>query len=157
MFEILKSDDGKLTLDGAEVNYRLDALSEGMYTLWIDNVPYTISHRMLETEDYKREIRVNGLRMELTIEDERDVLLRKFDSSKATKLQSAVIKAPMPGKIARILVAEGELIEEGQGVVILEAMKMENELKSPAAGIVKRIHAEANKAVEKNTVLIEID
>lgn len=156
-FQILKSEDGALSINGKEIDYQLDVLSDGMYTLWFGPVSYTITHRSSEAEDVQRELCVNGRTINLTIEDERDALLHKFQSSTATRLQSAAIKAPMPGKISKILVSEGELIEEGQGVLILEAMKMENELKSPTSGIVKKVHIHELAAVEKNTLLLEIE
>jgi biotin carboxyl carrier protein len=65
------------------------------------------------------------------------------------------VRAPMPGLIVRVEVAEGESVSAGQGVVIIEAMKMENELKSDAAGVVKKILVQQGQAVEKGTVLIE--
>jgi glutaconyl-CoA/methylmalonyl-CoA decarboxylase subunit gamma len=67
-----------------------------------------------------------------------------------------MLRSPMPGRIARILVNEGELIEAGQGVLILEAMKMENEIKAPSTGIVKSVRVNEGDAVEKNALLIEI-
>jgi biotin carboxyl carrier protein len=156
-FQILKSDDGSISVDGKEIDYQLDFISDGQYTLWFGPVSYTISQRSSDAEEIQREICVNGRTIMLTVEDERDALLHKFQSSSATRLQSAAIKAPMPGKISKILVSEGELIEEGQGVLILEAMKMENEIKSPASGIVKKVHILELAAVEKNTLLLEIE
>jgi pyruvate carboxylase subunit B len=82
--------------------------------------------------------------------------MRAYQSDKTTQLHSALVRSPMPGKITRIMVSQGELIEAGQGVVILEAMKMENEIKAPSAGIVKAIRIQEADAVEKNAILIEI-
>jgi biotin carboxyl carrier protein len=63
------------------------------------------------------------------------------------------IDAPMPGKVVRVLVKEGDAVEEGQGLVVVEAMKMENELKSPKAGVVKELHAQEGQPVEAGTKL----
>jgi biotin carboxyl carrier protein len=63
----------------------------------------------------------------------------------------------MPGLIVKVVVQEGQAIEAGQTVVILESMKMQNELKAPITGTVGRVHIEASQTVDKNTLLLEID
>ncbi|MBL8996007.1 MAG: acetyl-CoA carboxylase biotin carboxyl carrier protein subunit [Gemmatimonadetes bacterium] len=63
----------------------------------------------------------------------------------------------MPGLIVRVEVAVGDRVVAGQGVVVMEAMKMENELRAPAAGVVRAVHVEAGAAVEKGTALVEFD
>jgi pyruvate carboxylase subunit B len=67
-----------------------------------------------------------------------------------------VVRAPMPGMILRVEVSEGEPVARGSGLVVLEAMKMENEIRAPVAGIVTRIHAVAGRAVEKGAPLVEV-
>jgi pyruvate carboxylase subunit B len=62
----------------------------------------------------------------------------------------------MPGRVVRVEVRTGDLVRQGQGVVVLEAMKMENELAAPIAGRVTAVHAEAGAAVTKGTVLVEV-
>jgi biotin carboxyl carrier protein len=63
------------------------------------------------------------------------------------------IDAPMPGKVVRVLVREGDSVHEGQGLVVVEAMKMENELRSPKAGVVKELHAQEGQPVEAGAKL----
>jgi len=63
------------------------------------------------------------------------------------------IDAPMPGKVVRVLVKQGDSVEEGQGLVVVEAMKMENELKSPKAGVVRELHAQEGQPVEAGAKL----
>ena len=63
------------------------------------------------------------------------------------------IDAPMPGKIVRVLVKEGDTVTEGQGLVVVEAMKMENELESPKAGVVRELHAQEGQPVEAGAKL----
>jgi biotin carboxyl carrier protein len=67
------------------------------------------------------------------------------------------IKAPMPGKVVRIVAVEGTQVEAGQGVIVIEAMKMQNELKSPKAGMVKKIHAAEGATVNAGDALAEIE
>jgi biotin carboxyl carrier protein len=59
----------------------------------------------------------------------------------------------MPGKVVRVLVKQGEQVQEGQGLVVVEAMKMENELKSPKVGVVAELHAQEGQAVEAGAKL----
>jgi biotin carboxyl carrier protein len=63
------------------------------------------------------------------------------------------IDAPMPGKVVRVLVKQGDSVTEGQGLVVVEAMKMENELKSPKAGVVHELHAQEGQPVEAGAKL----
>jgi biotin carboxyl carrier protein len=70
---------------------------------------------------------------------------------------SAQIVAPMPGKVVRVLVQAGAQVEAGDGLVIVEAMKMQNEIKSPRAGTVAAIHAEAGATVNAGDVLVIVE
>jgi biotin carboxyl carrier protein len=77
--------------------------------------------------------------------------------AKAAAVSAGAVIAIMPGKIIRVMVAQGEEIAEGQVVCILEAMKMENELKAPKRGRVKALYAQPGQNVEKGAVLAEIE
>jgi biotin carboxyl carrier protein len=68
-----------------------------------------------------------------------------------------VIKAPMPGRVARVLVAAGDRVQPRQGVVVVEAMKMENELRAAKAGVVSQVRVEAGASVEAGAVLVVIE
>ena len=83
----------------------------------------------------------------LEILDERRLRMRRA-GGKFTLEGPQRIDAPMPGKVTRVLVKAGDQVEEGQGLVVVEAMKMENELKSPKAGVVSELHAQEGQAVE---------
>jgi biotin carboxyl carrier protein len=67
------------------------------------------------------------------------------------------IKAPMPGKVIKVSVAEGQKVRKNQSLVIVEAMKMENEIRSAADGVVKRIHVSAGELVDSEKTLIELE
>ena len=67
------------------------------------------------------------------------------------------VKAPMPGRLVRILVTEGQEVRAGDGLVVVEAMKMENELRSPRAGRIARIHAQERQAVETGALLVTVE
>jgi biotin carboxyl carrier protein len=68
-----------------------------------------------------------------------------------------LVKAPMPGRVVRVLVAVGQAVERGAPLVIVEAMKMENELLAPAPGVVRAVHVGEGVAVEAGQALVELD
>ena len=108
--------------------------SRGSYTLWLD-----------------------GYRFEVEAVDERTRAIRELSGANAGPVGPAPLKAPMPGLIVRVNVAVGDVVSAGQGLVVMEAMKMENELRAIAAGRVKSIAARPGTAVEKGTLLIELE
>jgi biotin carboxyl carrier protein len=67
-----------------------------------------------------------------------------------------VVKSPMPGRVVKVLVAKGDAVEVGQGLLVLEAMKMENEVKAKVAGTVADVHVVAGAAVEGNAKLVTL-
>ncbi len=69
---------------------------------------------------------------------------------------SGTVRAPMPGRIVKVLVEAGVSVERGTGVVVVEAMKMENELSAPISGVVERVHVKAGDRVERGAPLIEV-
>jgi biotin carboxyl carrier protein len=69
----------------------------------------------------------------------------------------AAVRAPMPGRVVRVLVAVGDRVTAGQGLVVVEAMKMENELRSPKDGVVKDVTAQTGTAVDAGAVLVVVE
>jgi biotin carboxyl carrier protein len=97
---------------------------------------------------------VNGHRFETEIDDPR--AWRRTGGSAGAHGRAA-ITAPMPGKVVRILAAQGEEVEAGQGIVVVEAMKMQNEMKAPRAGRVVAIAVRENDSVNAGAVLATIE
>jgi pyruvate carboxylase subunit B len=147
------AEDGTISINGQLMDVVRFYAGE-MHHLRIGARSFDVSSLRPENGGYH--LLLNGMSLSIEVEDERAALLKAFGGEKATKIHASILRSPMPGKITRVLVSEGELIEAGQGVLILEAMKMENEIKAPAAGIVKTIRVSESDAVEKNAVLIEI-
>jgi len=98
---------------------------------------------------------VGGDRWEAEVVDERTRHIRSLTVGAARQRGPAILRAPMPGLVVRILVEAGQEVAAGAGLVVLEAMKMENELKAPAAGTVGAVRAQPGEAVEKGQVLVE--
>lgn len=97
---------------------------------------------------------LNGKRVKATLTTSMDRLLKEMgiDTQAVRKVKD--LKAPMPGLIREIKVKEGDAIQAGDAVLILEAMKMENILKAPAPAVVKSIKVQSGDKVEKNTILV---
>jgi biotin carboxyl carrier protein len=97
------------------------------------------------------DVEVGGVRRSVGVVDPRRKALRLAAGS-----AQGAIKTTMPGRVVRVLVAEGDRVTAGQPVVVVEAMKMENELKAPKAGVVKKVTATAGALVEAGTVLVDV-
>ena len=98
------------------------------------------------------EVEVVGIRHELDVMDPRKKALRMADGAGQN-----VVKTQMPGRIVRILVAAGDVVDEGDSLIVVEAMKMENELKATAAGTVSKICVSEGEQVQARTTLIELE
>jgi pyruvate carboxylase subunit B len=108
--------------------------TRGRYTIWVD-----------------------GFRHEVDALDERMRAIRELAGATAGPVGPAPLVAPMPGMIVRVNVQVGDRVQPGQGLVVMEAMKMENELRAQAPATVKAILAQAGTAVEKGALLIELE
>lgn len=102
-------------------------------------------------------IKVNNRTYMLQLHDRFDELLKSLGMEAVGEKKLRDIKAPMPGMVLNILVKTGDVVEKDTPLLILEAMKMENVIKSPTSAIVKKVTAVKGVAVEKNAVLIEFE
>lgn len=102
-------------------------------------------------------LKVNGTIYHVQIKDKYDELLKQLGFENAQAGKVAELKAPMPGLVLKILVEQDQVVSKGENLLILEAMKMENMIKSPADGIIKRLLVTTGDKIEKNTVLIEFN
>jgi len=139
-------------VDGQETP--LDAVStqDGVLSILLDGKSYEIKQENTGT-DFN--IVVGGLRFPTQIRDPRSLRSRRSADSGTEGVKKIV--APMPGKVVRILAQPGTAVEHGQGVIVIEAMKMQNELKSPKKGIVKKLTVHEGAAVEAGQSLAEVE
>lgn len=98
----------------------------------------------------------SGERVEAEVVDERTWQIQALTAQRPGAPSGGVVKAPMPGLVVRIEVAEGQRVDVGAGLVVVEAMKMENELRAPYAGVVTRVHVAVGEAVEKGALLVTL-
>lgn len=103
------------------------------------------------------DLHVDGWAVTADVIDERTRAIRAMTGRAAGPQGPKPVRAPMPGLIVRLEVAPGDAVAAGQGVAVMEAMKMENELRAEAAGVVSRILVEPGQAVEKGSILVEFE
>jgi len=131
----------------------------GRYNLIIENKSYEIFARRIEKPDsgsgQTYEIEIEGQCFEVYVEDEREKALVGAVKS-AHETGSAMIRAPMPGMVLGIPQKVGSAVARGQTVIVLEAMKMENDLASPIAGTIEDIRVSKGQAVNQGDVLVVI-
>jgi pyruvate carboxylase subunit B len=97
----------------------------------------------------------SGVRHDVRVVDERTRHIEGLTGRGQSRGGPGTLNAPMPGMVVRVLAAAGQVVEAGQGLVVLEAMKMENELRAPAAGVVQSVAVTAGQTVEKGQLLME--
>ena len=116
------------------------------------------SHRVLvlkeDRENKTVRLRIGAHTYTVKLEDEQHHLMHELGLDKSVGTALKDIKAPMPGLVLKMLVKEGDAVKKNDPVLILEAMKMENVIKSPGDGTVKKIHAQEKTAVEKGQLLV---
>ena len=125
----------------------------GTYILW-KNRKYPVE--IVRSSQNKYEILFNDISYTFTVETPFSLKRKKVIDSKRGKIEKETIKAPMPGKIIDVLVREGTAVLRGEPLVILEAMKMQNEIVSPVNGTIVIVLAKSNSNVMKDDVLLEI-
>jgi biotin carboxyl carrier protein len=103
------------------------------------------------------ELMLGGRRMSAEVVDERTRTIRAMTAHTAGPQGPKPLRAPMPGLVVRLEVAPGDAVKPGQGLVIIEAMKMENELKAVAGGVVASVLVQPGQAVDKGAVLVEFE
>ena len=154
---VVELDGERLTIDGREVasahlrslpgtpirHLVLDGASHALAVEPSGRGQWAVGHR--------------GVHFEAEVVDERTRHIRSLTGGGQKAAGAGSLKAPMPGLVVRVAVEEGGRVEAGAPVVVLEAMKMENELRAPAAAVVKGIKVKAGQAVEKGQVLVEFE
>ncbi len=140
------------SVDGSEKQVQISEHSQSDVTLLIDG---RVMDWVVSTPAPELSVAGGGQRMEARVESARARALEGMRHGGA-KSDDGQVRSPMPGKVVKLLVAEGDEVAEGAPVVVVEAMKMENELTSPKAGTVSKIHVAEGDTVEGAAPLLTI-
>ena len=146
---------GEVVVDGVPhaVDLRpIDGTS--LFSLIIDNQSHELLVERLEGMYY---VYLQGNRLPVDVGDARLKALIAMSQKTGVDSGGAIVTAPMPGLVVKVLVEPGAVVSEGDGLVLLEAMKMENEIRSPCDGVVRTVSATAGSAVNLGDVLVLVD
>ena len=144
-------------IKGKKAETDLIKTGNNSFHLILNGNSYRINTSGFSTDEKKGSITVNGNRYDLTIGDKYDQLLKDLGIEQAGGKKAEPIKSPMPGLVLKVNVSAGDEVKEGDQIIILEAMKMENVIKAPADAKVKAVKVNQNDSVEKGHVLIEFE
>jgi biotin carboxyl carrier protein len=148
-------DDKHVSVDGKIYEVDFESVSgQPVYSLIVDGR----SHEgyIYQGEDNNWQVLLRGRLYPVTVEDEREKRLRAAAGAGVAETGEFHLRAPMPGLVVAIPVAEGEPIKKGQVILILESMKMQNEIKAPRDGIIGRIRVKAGESVELKQTLLSV-
>lgn len=153
-FDIEINEDGRILVNGEEraIDFREMRTGE-LYSVLLDHQSF---EAVVEERDDLYHVLMSGDLYEVKVTDERSRRLASAFMSFGDAGGEASIRAPMPGLIVRVPVAEGQAVAKGETVIILESMKMENELKSPRDGTIHHLYVAPGDSVEQNKVLVTI-
>ena len=153
----IRWDDGRVAadIDGRHYELEVSELGQGDYLMLDDLRVYNCRLATSRGRRDSFEVHLRGNRYDVRVIDPKR--LRSAQSSGRDDPGEAQIVAPMPGKVVRVLVGVGSRVEAGAGVVVVEAMKMQNEMKAPKAGTVVSLRAEAGATVNAGDVLAVIE
>jgi biotin carboxyl carrier protein len=155
-----RSYDVKISGSGGQVivdrvSYRVDfvRVSPHLFSIILDGRSFQF---YLHLSGGRARVVHSGTEELLSVEDEYSLLLRGFENKRSQRRASLEIRAPMPGLVTKVEVDKGAHVEEGAGLVVLEAMKMENRIRAPVKGIAGEIYAREGAAVERGETLLSL-
>jgi len=150
--EIELISEGQLSVDGELVQVDFQSVAnQPIYSMLLDGKSYEAS---IFPGDNGYQVLFLGQLFNVVVEDERQRRLRQSSGGSAVESGEYQLRAPMPGMIVAVPVEEGQQVEAGDNLIILESMKMQNELKAPRAGVVARIRIKPGDNVDQNQVML---
>jgi len=153
-FEIEVVDERHIRIGERLLEVDFESVSgQPVFSLILDGKSYE-SFVYQGEEDW--EVLIRGRQYQVKVEDEREKRLKAAAGGGAAEGGEFHLKAPMPGLVVAVLIDEGQDVKKGQVMLILESMKMQNELKAPRDGIMGRVRVKAGESVEQRQTLLSI-
>ncbi|SHK32512.1 Biotin-requiring enzyme [Reichenbachiella agariperforans] len=150
----LEKVDGAFLLNGVSVMLDIHQKTPVNYHVLHGSGSYMVEVVHIDRDRKVVNMLINGVAVTTAVEDELDLVLEKIGFEKGAGSGDNEVRAPMPGAILDMLVAEGQTVQKGDPLLILEAMKMENVIKSPIDGVVKSLCTAVGESVEKGKILL---
>jgi biotin carboxyl carrier protein len=155
-YDIEKNAEG-LFINDNKTNADIKQLSPTAFHIINELQSYNVELVTFNSADKTAEIKVNNNSYTVTAKDQFDILLEKLGLTSLTANKISELKAPMPGMVLKVFVTEGAEVKKGENLFILEAMKMENIIKSPDDVTVKTVKIVPGDKVEKGQVLLQFN
>ncbi len=153
-YEIEINSDDEITVDGQMLSVDFQTIADQpVYSVILDGKSHEASIHSTETG---LQVLLRGQLFEVVVEDERQRRLRKSSGGIPVHGGELQIKSPMPGLVITVPVEEGQEIKQGDNLIILESMKMQNEIKAPRDGKVMRVRVTAGDSVDQNQLLLTL-
>lgn len=148
--------DSEVSFNGDKLRYELISSGCQSYLLRLNERVYELTSSKTSIDSYS--ILVGGNQFEVTVRTAlQEKAIKLLEEAQTVSHHLSNVKAPMPGLILKVKRKENDTISQGDSVMILEAMKMENDLRAPSSGQIKKIHVSEGTAVEKGTILFTIE
>lgn len=146
--------DGSLSINGKRHAVDFCSIAEQpIYSLLLDGISY---EALIQSDHHGIEIDLRGHHYLVRIEDERQHRLRQSVDAQVAITAEYHLKSPMPGMVVEVRVVEGQSVSSGEQLIVLESMKMQNEIRAPQEGIVRSIRVKVGERVEQNQILLTI-
>jgi len=152
---VVKSDDSGITVNDQPFHWDMIPSAPGHFHILHENKSYRAEIEKAEPGSKNFSIKINGKRYPVQVKDKIDLLLEQMGIQAGAAGKVNALKAPMPGLIIDLKIQEGQPVTAGDPLLVLEAMKMENVIKSSGDGIVKSIKVKKGDSVEKGQLLVE--
>ena len=153
-FTVEVLDEKHISVNGKVYEVDFESVSgQPVYSLIVDGRSH---ESYVARGDDNWQVLLRGRLYPITVEDEREKRLRAAAGGGVTEGGEFVLKAPMPGLVVAVPVSEGQEVKKGQVILILESMKMQNELKAPRDGTVQRVKVKAGESVEQKQTLLSV-
>lgn len=149
--------DGQWMINDSPAALDIQVQPNGLISVLLDNKSYAATVEKVDTKAKELVLKIDGQPYTVAIKEPIDQLLSSMGLDLKAMQKIEPVKAPMPGMVLKVLVEPGQQITKGDGLLILEAMKMENVLKATGPATVKAIKINERTAVEKGTILIELE
>lgn len=152
---VIDVEGGAVTVDGERLESHWAAIpGTPLIHLLLGKDSWTVACQQLDNRRWA--LGAAGERFEVEVQDDRSKQIEALTGQERKAAVGGVVKAPMPGLVVRVEVTMGQAVAAGEGLVVVEAMKMENELRAPSTGVVAQIHVKAGDRVEKGAALVTL-
>jgi biotin carboxyl carrier protein len=154
---VVELDGGAGTVDGQKFEAHWAAVpGTPLIHLLLGNESWTVACQSLDQGGRRWALGAVGERFEVDVQDDRSRQIEALTGQGRKVAAGGVLKAPMPGLVVRVEVRTGQVVEAGEALVVVEAMKMENELRASQRGTVEQVHVQAGDRVEKGSALVTL-